>query len=202
MKDLSAANKYMQYGFDGENNYRQITFDISDLISGYSSPSGSVMCYWQRPGDLAAYPCGDFTVDWAEGEAVLVLSGTETLVAGKCRCQLVYVGNDGTVGKDKIYGVNIPKSLTGGDAAEGETIPWVVEVLEAKEAAEQAADEAEASADLAEQYAQRSADAGGFAWFEVNRETGELIVTVTDKLAENVTFAVNKELGTLEVTVS
>lgn len=51
-------------------------------------------------------------------------------------------------------------------------------------------------------YAERSADAGGFAWFEVNRETGELIVTVTDKLAQDVSFAVNKELGTLEVTVS
>jgi len=51
-------------------------------------------------------------------------------------------------------------------------------------------------------YAERSADAGGFAWFQVNNETGELIVTVTDKLAEDVSFAVNKELGTLEVTVS
>lgn len=51
-------------------------------------------------------------------------------------------------------------------------------------------------------YAERSADAGGFAWFEVNNETGELMVTVTDKLAEDVTFAVNKELGTLEVTIS
>ena len=51
-------------------------------------------------------------------------------------------------------------------------------------------------------YAERSADAGGFAWFEVNRETGELIVTVTDKLAQDVSVAVNKEEGTLEVTVS
>jgi hypothetical protein len=51
-------------------------------------------------------------------------------------------------------------------------------------------------------YAERSADAGGFAWFEVNNETGELMVTVTDKLAEDVSFAVNKELGTLEVTIS
>ena len=51
-------------------------------------------------------------------------------------------------------------------------------------------------------YAERSADAGGFAWFQVNNETGELIVTVTDKLAQDVSFAVNKEEGTLEVTVS
>lgn len=68
----------------------------------------------------------------------------------------------------------------------------------AKDSEENAAESAETAA----HYAEISADAGGFAWFEVNRETGELIVTVTDKLAENVTFAVNKEAGTLEVTVS
>lgn len=51
-------------------------------------------------------------------------------------------------------------------------------------------------------YAERSADAGGFAWFEVNNETGEAVVTVTDKLAEDVSFAVNTTTGTLEVTVA
>lgn len=51
-------------------------------------------------------------------------------------------------------------------------------------------------------YAERSADAGGFAWFEVDNETGEAIVTVTDKLAQDVSFAINTSNGTLEVTVS
>lgn len=73
---------------------------------------------------------------------------------------------------------------------------------ESEDNAKESADAAEESAETSQHYAEISADAGGFAWFEVNRETGELMVTVTDKLAENVTFAVNKELGTLEVTVS
>lgn len=144
MKDMNAVKGYMQYGFDGENNYRQITFDISDLIDGFTSSDGSVMCYWQRPGDTAAYPCEDLTIDWTEETAVLILSSTETAIAGKCRCQLVFVGEDGTIGKDKIYAVNVPASLTGGDLGDAESIPWVVEVLTARDEAEQAATEAEA----------------------------------------------------------
>ena len=73
---------------------------------------------------------------------------------------------------------------------------------ESEDNAKESADAAETSAETSQHYAEISADAGGFAWFEVNNETGELMVTVTDKLAENVTFTVNKELGTLEVTVS
>ena len=57
------------------------------------------------------------------------------------------------------------------------------------------------SAETAAHYAEISADAGGFAFFSVDDNTGELIANVTDKLNDDLTFAINKNNGTLEVTV-
>ena len=50
--------------------------------------------------------------------------------------------------------------------------------------------------------AQQGAEKAGYAWFDVDDQTGQLVVTVTDNLAEDVSFAVNENLGTLEVTVN
>lgn len=50
--------------------------------------------------------------------------------------------------------------------------------------------------------AQQGAEKAGYAWFDVNDQTGQLVVTVTDNLAEDVSFEVNENLGTLEVTVN
>lgn len=49
--------------------------------------------------------------------------------------------------------------------------------------------------------AQQGAEASGFAWFDVNDEDGEMYVTITPNLAEDVSFLVNETMGTLEVTV-
>lgn len=50
--------------------------------------------------------------------------------------------------------------------------------------------------------AQQGAEKAGYAWFDVDDQTGQLVVTVTDNLAEDVSFEVNENLGTLEVTVN
>lgn len=47
--------------------------------------------------------------------------------------------------------------------------------------------------------AQQGATESGFAWFDVNDETGEMIVTITPSLADSVAFAVNENTGELEV---
>ena len=49
--------------------------------------------------------------------------------------------------------------------------------------------------------AQQGAEASGYAWFNVNDEDGEMYVTITPNLAEDVSFLVNESIGTLEVTV-
>lgn len=50
--------------------------------------------------------------------------------------------------------------------------------------------------------AQQGAEKAGYAWFDVDVQTGQLVVTVSDNLAEDVSFAVNENLGTLEVTIN
>lgn len=49
--------------------------------------------------------------------------------------------------------------------------------------------------------AQQGAVESGFAWFDVDDSTGEMIVTITPNLTESVAFAVNENIGILEVIV-
>lgn len=106
----------------------------------------------------------------------------------------------------------------------------VTQAGESAEAAEQSATEAAASAesatesvtlseswavggtgtrpgedtDNAKHYAelaQQGAEEAGFAWFDIDDSTGLMMVTVTDNLAEDVTFAINEQSGELEVIV-
>ena len=50
--------------------------------------------------------------------------------------------------------------------------------------------------------AQQGAEEAGYAWFDIDDETGEMMVTVSDNLADDVTFAINENTGELEVTVN
>lgn len=59
------------------------------------------------------------------------------------------------------------------------------------------ADDAEYSANLAAQHAERA----GYVIFDVDEQTGEAIATVTDVVDEAMTFAVDEANGNLEVTL-
>ena len=59
------------------------------------------------------------------------------------------------------------------------------------------ADDAEYSANLAAQHAERA----GYVIFDVDEQTGEAIATVTDVVDEAMTFAVDEANGDLEVTL-
>lgn len=50
--------------------------------------------------------------------------------------------------------------------------------------------------------AQQGAEEAGYAFFDIDDQTGEMMVTVTDNLAEDVSFAIDENNGTLEVTVN
>ena len=49
--------------------------------------------------------------------------------------------------------------------------------------------------------AQIGAEESGYAWFEVNQSDGEMYVTITPNLDEDIQFAINENTGELEVTV-
>lgn len=50
--------------------------------------------------------------------------------------------------------------------------------------------------------AQQGAEHSGYAIFDVNDQDGQMYVTITDPLAQDVSFLVNENLGTLEVTIN
>ena len=59
----------------------------------------------------------------------------------------------------------------------------------------------EANAEHYAELAEQSASRAGYALFDVDDQTGELIVTVTDTVDEAMTFIINEETGELEVTL-
>lgn len=227
MRILNAMNCFpINIGHRGENGVTQIRFQIPpDLLTW------SYTVYVRRPGEVDSYPAAniarqDGSIVWTvsdvdtgnagKGEVqIRYTSGTN-----KEKTMVYPTFTDKSI--DMSPG-DIPDAYeTWLDAltemAE-ETHTNAENAADSEQAAGESAEDAEAWAvgkrnnvDVGSEdptyqnnskwYAERSADAGGFAWFEVNNETGELMVTVTDKLAEDVSFAVNKELGTLEVTVS
>lgn len=69
-------------------------------------------------------------------------------------------------------------------------------------ASEANAAESAANAAESEQQAAQHATAAGYAWFDINDEDGKMYVTVTPNLVDHVDFAVNENLGTLEVTIN
>lgn len=50
--------------------------------------------------------------------------------------------------------------------------------------------------------AQQGAEEAGYAWFDIDDQTGEMMITITDNLDEDVTFEVNETTGELEVTIN
>lgn len=65
-----------------------------------------------------------------------------------------------------------------------------------------AAAASEANAAESERQAAQHATAAGYTWFDINDEDGNMYVTVTPNLVGYVDFAVNENLGTLEVTIN
>lgn len=66
----------------------------------------------------------------------------------------------------------------------------------------QYASSAAADADRAEHYAevaQQGAEESGYAWFDIKDSDGKMYVTVTDNLAEDVSFEIDEASGNLEV---
>ncbi len=50
--------------------------------------------------------------------------------------------------------------------------------------------------------AQQGAEEAGYVWFDVNDQDGEMYVTITPNLDEDVTFKVDEATGILEVTIN
>ena len=92
---------------------------------------------------------------------------------------------------------------TAEDSAEGSALAaegWAVGTQDG-EAATEGSPYFENNAAFYARLAAQGAEEAGYAWFHVELEDGEAYVTVSDNLAKDVLFAVDVNIGELEVTV-
>lgn len=138
-KEYHRPHDRIPIGRQGENNARQICFDISHWQELYGA-EGRVELIYQRPKDAAPYP----VVIERDGSTVIwTITATDTANNGYGRAELRYYIGD-TLAKSATSIITVSDAL---DApAEVPDPPgqnWLDQVLEAAQRAEDAADRAE-----------------------------------------------------------
>lgn len=101
--------KVIPLGREGENDYTEIAFDISEWQTEYVI--GSLILMIQRPHETEAYP----TSVYIDGQfAVHTLTDTDLAFAGAGRCQLQMLSG-AVIAKTRVFRTNCEISLTSGD---------------------------------------------------------------------------------------
>ncbi|MEE0175828.1 MAG: hypothetical protein U0H79_08615 [Eubacterium sp.] len=108
-------------GYQGENEYKRVVFDISDWIRTEGA-GGDVLLFFKRPDETVPYPC-EIEVD---GDKVYwVITAAELNIAGIGEAELQYRTGRNIV-KSKSIKFRIKESLTEVDDIQG---TWVEKVL-------------------------------------------------------------------------
>ena len=134
----------LQLGRVGENNANEITFDFSDWQSEFGEGTVSLVC--KRPTDAEGYPVS-LTVSGTE--ATWLVSSTDVAYEGLGQAQITYTVN-GVIKKSVIYMTRTCPSIEPVSSAPPDPYAsWLDQMIEAKEDAEAARDEAvEVAGDL------------------------------------------------------
>ena len=136
---LKRPGDYILIGRQGENNARQICFDISAWQELYGT-EGRVELIYQRPRDVSPYPV---PLEREGSKVVWTVTATDTATAGNGRAELRYYIGD-TLAKSATSIITVSDAL---DApAEIPDPPgqnWLDQVMEAAQRAEDAANRAE-----------------------------------------------------------
>lgn len=136
-------------GRQGEHLARTLLFPLASVWERELGP-GTVQAVFQPPGGATPYPVPlERTADgW-----VWPVTASDTAVSGRGRCELRYLAGEAVV-RSRIYTVYVTAAL--GHLPDGQVDPWqryLDQVLEARAAAQTAADQAAAAADDAKQAA-------------------------------------------------
>ena len=151
IKTDANPGEIISLGICGENNARQIVFDISDWLDTYGP--GTAYLVARRSGDVAPYPA---VVEQDGSSVTWTLTSADTGKSGHGQAELVYTIG-GTIVKSRVWDTYTADALTGNtetppDPASG----WVEQVLAAGAQAEGAATRAEDAATRAEEAAHRA----------------------------------------------
>lgn len=114
------ASPFLPLGYQGENNCRQIVFDISDWQTQYGA--GTVQLAHQRGGDDAPYPV---SVTGEGNKAIWTVQSADVAVAGsRGHCQLSYLVDDKIV-KSLTWRTEVYPSLGENGEAPAPYLTWM-----------------------------------------------------------------------------
>lgn len=176
-------------GYNGENNYTKVHFDLSSWFSTY--PQGVISAIYIRP-DLCAYPV-DIKVSGDVGE--WSVSAKDVEKAGIGEIQLTMKVQD-IVAKSAVLKTKTERSLEEGLAPPEEARNWIDELLNASETAIDAANEASSAAGAANTAADNANQAAA------NVKNGKDGKDGTSATITGATATVDANTGTPSVTVT
>lgn len=119
MIDVYVTGSSVDIGRQGENNARNIYFDLTDLTTDYGE--GTATLVHMRPSDQAPYICETET----DGSyLVWTPSSTDTAYSGSGKCELRWVVGE-TLAKSIIYTTTIAPSITGDSVIPDPYQSWI-----------------------------------------------------------------------------
>ena len=199
----------------GEYATTQVKLNYQPWIDEFGT--GQIILYVKRPGEEMPYPV---LLQTEDGTATWTISQADTAIRGQGEAQFVYLPETGAE-KSAVFSTFIAASLCApaGDPPSGyddlleQLTQLATETLENAENSEAWAvgeRDGEPVTETDETYQNNSkfyadlagqrANSAGYAFFDVNVETGQLLVRVTEDYPFS--FIVNENQGTLEVIVN
>lgn len=199
IKTYAHPGSIITLGRRGENNARQVAFDLSAWSTIYGA--GTAQLIAQRAGDASPYPV---SIEQTETAAVWTVNSADTAVVGDGKVELLYTVDDVVV-KSEIWQTSVLDALTDDTTEPPEAAAgWVEKVLAA---GAQAVDAAEA----AEKAAARAESAVPVGSLEIGNglkfSGGKLIVDTADNVEQDNTkpvtsAAVYTEIGNIEALLA
>ena len=177
-------------GLVGENEARQIVFDIREWIELFGS--GHVRLIAKRSGDSVPYPC-DVTVE--DHFAIWTVKNADVAHDGMGKCELSYIVNDQVV-KSATYRTKVLPSMAAATQEPPEPMEfWFEQIISVGEEvrentkiAEEARDASSRYADSAESAAREAGDSADSA--KTNAEQAELAASHYPQIGKSGTWLV------------
>ena len=136
----ASQSRVIDLGRLGENQHRQIVFDVSDYTEQY--PDAAFTLINQRPDDASAYPVA--SVMRVNDKLFWTVTSTDLTRAGNGRCELLVLQGD-VVAKSVIYLTRVGDALDGSGTAPEPWESWQTVFAGIKDEAEAAAADAQAA---------------------------------------------------------
>lgn len=199
LKTYAHPGAVVTLGRRGENNARQVVFDLSAWSAVYGA--GTAQLVAQRAGDVSPYPV---SIEQTDTAAVWTVNSADTAVVGDGKVELLYTVDDVVV-KSEVWATSVLESLSDDTTEPPESSAgWVEQVLAAGAQAVGAA----AAAEQAAARAENAVPAGSLEIGDgLKFSGGKLVVDTADNVEQDNTkpvtsAAVYTEIGNIEALLA